>query len=253
MNLAVNARDAMPHGGSITIATRNLELDDVTCREYPDCNPGDYALLAITDTGCGMTEQVQAHIFEPFFTTKEVGKGTGLGLSTVYGIVKQSGGFIAVDSILDVGTTFNILLPTTMDEPDLSVSEAVLPDIQRGNETILLVEDEDGVRKLARLILTTHGYQVLEASNGQDALNVEQNHTGPIHLLISDIVMPNMSGRQLVESLLPRRPGIKVLYISGYVDDAILRQGVEGEARAFLQKPFSLHSLAAKVRELLDE
>jgi nitrogen-specific signal transduction histidine kinase len=252
VNLAINARDAMPQGGTLTIGTCNIDLDEEQCLQYPGCKPGSYVAITMTDTGSGMTPEVKARIFEPFYTTKEVGKGTGLGLAMVYGIVKQSDGYIAVDTTVGVGTTFKIFLPCVSDTEDSSRPDdgETLP--RRGNETVLLVEDEEGVRKLARLILEMHGYKVLEASSGREAINLENTHVGPIHLLITDVVMPEISGRQLVESLLPRHQGLKVLYMSGYTDDAIVRHGVMDASDSFLQKPFSLPSLAKKVRDVLD-
>jgi PAS domain S-box-containing protein len=252
INLAVNARDAMPQGGTLTIATGNRVFDEAKCKPCLGCKPGDYVVLTMTDTGCGMTADVMARIFEPFYTTKEIGKGTGLGLAMVYGIVKQSEGCITVDSTVGAGTTFEIVLPTVIDSSASSPSSHGIKVAGHGSETVLLVEDEDGVRKLARHVLEMHGYTVVEASHGREAIEVERNHDGPIHLLITDVVMPEMSGRNMVEAILPRHPGLKVLYMSGYTDDDIVRYRVTDARDAFLQKPFTLPALVKKVREVLD-
>jgi CheY-like chemotaxis protein len=251
MNLAVNARDAMPQGGRLTIATRNVDLDEKGCQEYPGLTPGNYVMVSVTDTGCGIPPEVMARIFEPFFSTKELGKGTGLGLATVYGIVKQSDGHIAVDSLVGAGTTFKLFFPVVA-ERTTPPSHHDTALARRGNETVLLVEDEEAVRRLARLQLEMRGYKVLEASGGQEAIRVARDYDGPIHLLVTDVVMPEMSGGRLVESLRPDRPEMKVLYMSGYNDDALVRHGITEETGAFLQKPFSLPLLATKVREVLD-
>ncbi len=240
MNLAVNARDAMPRGGRLSLATREVQ-----------CEPGPHVLLAVTDNGCGMTEEVKAHLFEPFFTTKGVGQGTGLGLSTVYGIVKHSGGHIEVESQAGRGTTFRVYLPRAEDS-----SQAARPDgagaVPRGSETILLAEDEDAVRALACQVLRSSGYAVLEASDGAQALWLAGEYREPIDLLVTDVVMPGLDGRGLAERLQALRPGIKALYLSGYTDDAVVRHGVSREEVHFLQKPFSAAGLARKVREVLD-
>jgi PAS domain S-box-containing protein len=251
MNLTVNARDAMPQGGKLTIETANVELDETIQSVNPDVLPGAYALLAVSDTGCGMDAATKARIFEPFFTTKGP-QGTGLGLATIWGIVKQSGGHIEVYTEVGVGTTFKIYLPRTAEQAETGLSRSGISKPIRGTETILLVEDEERVRALTRLVLQSHGYTVLEAKNGGEALVMAQQHPGEIHLLVSDVVMPNMSGRQLVERLEVVRPALKVLYVSGYTDDAVVRHGIVDAKTPFLQKPFSPLAFARKVREVLD-
>jgi signal transduction histidine kinase/ActR/RegA family two-component response regulator len=252
MNLAVNARDAMPQGGRLILETANVELDDEYVRRHVGARPGPHVMLAVTDTGSGIPREIQAHIFEPFFTTKEQGKGTGLGLATVYGIVKQSGGYIEVDSEPDQGTTFRIYLPR-LDAAATTVDRGARPAAAAGGtEIILLVEDEEGVRELARDILRASGYTVLEARNGPEALLLCERHQGPIDLLLTDVVMPRMSGRELAERLGPLRPDLSVLYMSGYTDDAVIRHGALGAGTAFLQKPFTPAALVQRVRETLD-
>src|SRR5205807_6259402 len=252
MNLVVNARDAMPDGGRLTIETADVVLDTDYARRHVGVSPGRYVMLAVSDNGCGMDKQTQARIFEPFFTTKEEGKGTGLGLSTVYGIVKQSGGNIWVYSEPGRGTTFRIYLPRIE-----GVAEAIVPGkaqepLPRGSETLLLVEDDAGVRKLAKTTLQTQGYTVLEAAQGEDAVRLSGQHEGLIHLMVTDMVMPEMSGRELAERLKPLRPNMKVLLMSGYTDKAMLHHGEMDPGAAFLQKPFTPQTLARKVREVLD-
>jgi signal transduction histidine kinase/CheY-like chemotaxis protein len=252
MNLALNARDAMPKGGKVTIETANVMVDEAFARRHLIPHPGPYIMLSVTDTGSGMDEETQAHIFEPFFTTKEQGKGTGLGLATVYGIVKQSGGSIFVYSKPGKGATCKIYLPR-VDEA-VTVMEAVNATVEppQGSETILLVEDEEPVRELVRKVLERNGYRILEARHGEEAITICARHKGEISLLVTDVVMPRMSGREVAERLLISHPKMKVLYLSGYTDDAVVRHGVLQSMTAFLQKPFTPDALAHKVREVLD-
>ena len=251
MNLAVNARDAMPDGGKLTLETSAVELGEVYVRTHWPAMPGRFALLAVSDTGIGMTDQTQARIFEPFFTTKEIGKGTGLGLATVYGIVKQSGGFIWVYSEPGQGATFRIYLPRVDESP--TASQPVMSTASLlGTETILLTEDAPALRGMARQILERYGYTVLEAPSSKEALTLASSRPGPIHLLLTDVVMPGMSGRELAERFTAQRPEVKVLYMSGYTDDAVVRHGVLRPGTAYLQKPFTPETLGRKVREALD-
>jgi PAS domain S-box-containing protein len=251
MNLVVNARDAMPKGGKLTLETANAEFEGNDPRSHPGLAPGRYVMLAVSDTGVGMDAPTQARLFEPFFTTKEVGKGTGLGLATVYGIVQQSGGSIHVSSELRRGSSFKIYLPCVSAAAAASApAEQNLP--AGGTETILLVEDAEGVRELARESLERRGYAVLQAGSPAEALEAVRRHPSPIHLLLTDVVLPGRSGRELASRLVSLHPEMKVLYMSGYTDDAVVRHGVLEESVAFLQKPFSLVALARKVREVLD-
>ncbi|NOT08611.1 MAG: PAS domain S-box protein, partial [Gemmatimonadales bacterium] len=252
MNLVVNARDAMPMGGRLTIETQVVHLDESYCRRVPDLDPGDYVLLAVSDTGCGMDDATQAKIFEPFFTTKGQGKGTGLGLATVHGIVKQSRGHVAVYSEVGQGSTFKVYLPQVSDPFSAARPNAPLAGMPSGTETVLLVEDEGAVRTLACHILRRCGYRVMEAADGQDAVRLAESEAGPIHLLVSDVVMPFLGGRALAERIAATRPDCRVLFLSGYTDDAVIRHGVLEAECAFLQKPFSASSLALKVRSVLD-
>ncbi len=252
MNLCVNARDAMPKGGKLTVETSNVQLGEEFAGQHLSVPAGNYVMLAVSDTGCGMDAITQARIFEPFFTTKEVGKGTGLGLATVYGIVKQSGGSIWVYSELNQGTTFKIYLPSVQGTAEQLKAPAGVQELVSGVETILLVEDEEVVREMAMEILQECGYQVLQAEDGLEALRLARQHTGEIHLMLTDVVMPKMSGRELADQITHSRPHLKVLYMSGYTDDAIVHHGVLDEGTAFLGKPFSMHALALKVREMLD-
>ncbi len=253
INLAINARDAMPKGGKLTIETGNVHLDKIYAAQHIEVAPGQYVLFAISDSGSGMDEETQSHIFEPFFTTKAKGKGTGLGLATVYGIVRQSGGHIWVYSELNQGTTFKIYLPRGEKEIEPLESEEKPKEIKGGNETILIVEDDDTVRKLTKEILHPYGYRVVEAQGGKSALKMLETFDSQIDLLITDVVMPEMGGRQVAKAVISRYPAAKVLYISGYTDNAIVHHGVLDSGVAFLQKPFSLLTLAEKVRQVLDE
>jgi PAS domain S-box-containing protein len=252
VNLVVNARDAMPKGGTITIETSNVELDAAYAGKHIGLTPGDYAMLAISDTGVGMDHATQDHIFEPFFTTKEKGKGTGLGLSTVYGIVKQSGGNISVYSEPDKGTTFKVYLP----QIDAKVESSVIPSgesiVRFGTETVLLVEDEDMVRNLAAQLLKESGYHVLEANGGEEALGICKEHKETIDLLITDVVMPKMSGKDVADQLKTFHPETRVIFMSGYTDEAIVHHGIVDSDIAFIQKPFSEKALAQKIRDVLD-
>jgi PAS domain S-box-containing protein len=251
MNLVLNARDAMPTGGRLTIETHNVELGRTYVQGHRYVEAGAYVLLAVSDTGVGMDEATRARIFEPFFTTKVPGQGTGLGLSTVYGIVKQSGGHVEVYSEPGHGSTFKVYLPRLAETPPAAVRVPVPAQAPRGSETVLLTEDEDGVRTFVGLALEAQGYTVLEARDGEGALALCRGHPGPIHLLITDVVMPRMSGRELADRAAALRPGLKVLFVSGYTDDAVVRHGLLTEGVAFLQKPFTPAVLARKVRQVL--
>ena len=253
MNLAVNARDAMPSGGRLMIETSNVDLDETFTSHPVMRTPGRYVMLAVTDNGCGMDAETQAHIFEPFFTTKEKGKGTGLGLATVYGIVKQSDGYIWVYSEPGEGTSFKIYLPrieevSATEVPDRAPEAVSIP---RGAETVLLAEDEDGVRELARQYLETSGYKVLQASNGSEALELATNYEGSIDLLLTDVVMPGISGRELADRLSVMRPDVRILFMSGYTEHAVVHHGIVAADAILLQKPFTLSTLASKLREIL--
>jgi len=252
LNLAVNARDAMPQGGQLTVETNQVYLDKTYTDSHMSIPAGRYVMLAVSDTGTGMDAETRRRVFEPFFTTKEQGKGTGLGLSTVYGIVKQTGGHLWVYSEVGQGTTFKVYLPfadkATTDLPEVTNT----PELLRGLETVLLVEDEEIVRNLCCEILKESGYQVHVASNGEEACRICAEESGTIELMVTDVVMPRMSGRELAERATALRPDMSVLYISGYTDDSIVRHGVLDEDMAFLQKPFSPDSFSRKVREVLD-
>jgi PAS domain S-box-containing protein len=253
MNLAVNARDAMPKGGELTIQTLNVEVDDAYARQHGHISKGSFVMLAVSDTGLGMDVETQSHIFEPFFTTKELGKGTGLGLATVYGVVKQSGGFIWVYSELGLGTTFKILLPRVKETVRSVMDDTNFEQSPRGSETILVVEDDACVRDLTTNLLSNYGYNVLEAANGLQALNIaRQKRDGQIHLLLTDVVMPGMNGPQIADEVVSLHPRIKILYMSGYAPSAAGNELNSRRGRILLQKPFTKHDLACKVREALD-
>jgi two-component system cell cycle sensor histidine kinase/response regulator CckA len=251
MNLVVNARDAMPSGGKITIETANVDLDAAFAANYDSVKPGPNVMLSISDIGCGMSPETQEHIFEPFFTTREVGKGTGLGLSTVYGIVKQSGGSIWATSELGLGTTFKIFLPQYMTQSEPASAMSTPSELPSGSKTILLVEDERMVRTLVRNILEESGYYVLEATRGTEALRFCEDYKDPIHLMITDLVMPQMGGRELARAVEKLRPEIPVLYMSGYTDDVIMQNDLFDPSASFLEKPFTLEALSTKVRKIL--
>jgi signal transduction histidine kinase len=252
MNLAVNARDAMPEGGTLTIETRNDTLDEWEARELSDAPKGPHVLLTVADTGTGMTAETKAHLFEPFFTTKAPGKGTGLGLSTVYGIVRQSGGSIDVITEPGRGATFRIRLPRVDESVEAVKGTKWMRRTPAGSESVLLVEDSDSLRRLVNLLLTRQGYTVLVARDGEDALKVSAGHQGPIHLLVTDVVMPRMGGPELAGRIVTTRPDIRVLFTSGYLDGAGLDLTLENGTTAFLAKPFTPDQLARKVRETLE-
>jgi two-component system, cell cycle sensor histidine kinase and response regulator CckA len=252
MNLVVNARDAMPDGGKLTIQTSNAELNTAFAREHPGSVPGQYVMLAVTDTGMGIDPEIQAQIFEPFFTTKGRDRGTGLGLATVYGVVKQSNGYIAVESEKGRGALFKIYLPRIEQSVATRSESSQVPLNVRGSETILLVEDAEPLRMLAQLFLKENGYQVLTAANGAEAQEIAAQNADPIHLLLTDVVMPGINGRVLAEHLAPHHPAMKVLYMSGYTDSFIAGHGVLEEGIHLIHKPFTEEALMCKVRELLD-
>jgi two-component system, cell cycle sensor histidine kinase and response regulator CckA len=250
MNLAVNARDAMTAGGSLLLETRDVDLDAGYVRMHPGARLGPHVMLAVSDTGEGMDAETLSRIYEPFFTTKAQGKGTGLGLSTVYGIVEQSGGSIAVYSEKGRGTTFHVYLPRVARkaEPEAPAEESLPPT---GSETVLLVEDEAALRSMFREVLEDAGYRVLEAGTPKEALAIAESHPGSIHMMLTDVVMPGMSGRDLAERLKPLRPGSAVVFMSGYTDDAIGQHGLLAAGTHFLQKPFTSRQLLLKCREVL--
>ncbi|HEX3147427.1 MAG TPA: PAS domain S-box protein [Gemmataceae bacterium] len=252
MNLVVNARDAMANGGKMTIETHRVELDQEYCSGHLGVQPGWYVQLAVSDTGIGMDAATQARIFEPFFTTKGVGKGTGLGLATVHGIVRQSGGHISVYSEPGRGATFKVYLPLLADDASVASAPIQRQETPRGTETILLAEDEAAIRDLASLALKSSGYSLLDAADGEQALQIATAHPTAIDLLVTDLVMPKLSGRELAERMRLIHPNLRVLFVSGYSDDAIVRNGLVSDAAAFLQKPFTPTILARKVREVLD-
>jgi len=252
MNLTLNARDAMLGGGMLTIETRNADLDEISAAQQ-DLKPGRYVTLAVSDTGFGLDDQARAHLFEPFFTTKGKALGTGLGLATVYGIVEQSGAKIHVSSELGRGTSFRIFFPRVeapAERPGRPT--AGLATVPRGSEVVLLVEDEDTVRRLIRTFLEDRGYIVLEARHGGEGLALCRNHQGSIHLLLTDVLMPEMGGRELADQAMPMHPEMKVLFMSGYIDDALIGEGIKAQGPPLLQKPFTLQELGLRVREVLD-
>ncbi|MGA8540739.1 MAG: ATP-binding protein, partial [Terriglobales bacterium] len=250
MNLVVNAKDAMPAGGKLTVQSADVTIRQ-NLSEHHFIQPGRYAVISVSDTGHGMDTETQSRIFEPFFTTKEKGKGTGLGLSTVYGIVKQSNGYVFAQSELGAGTTFHVYLPRVEEFAEEQSPVKTQPNETGGCETVLLVEDEESVRELVRITLSSRGYKVLEAENGESGLQIAEDYKEPIDILITDVVMPGIGGRDLAKKLLALRPTVSVLYLSGYTEDAVIDQGAPSPAVAFLQKPFTLQNLAKKVREVL--
>jgi len=257
MNLAVNARDAMPKGGRLSIETSNVELDEWYARQYAEVKAGYYVMLAITDTGCGIDKEIQSHIFEPFFTTKKVDKGTGLGLSTVYGIVKQSGGSIYVYSEPGLGTTFKMYFPRInkgikSHKPKSHKPTGIQSELKQGLETILLVEDQEVVRNLVIEILNMEGYTVLVANLAREAISICKKHKEPIHLMITDIIMPHMSGTELAEQLKSLRPDMKVLFMSGYTHRDVIDRGILKPGAPFIQKPMTSKALIHKVRYVLN-
>jgi CheY-like chemotaxis protein len=251
MNLAVNARDAMPQGGKLVIQTANAELDETNLSQHAYAKPGRYVMLSVSDTGCGMDKETQARIFEPFFTTKGEGVGTGLGLSTVYGVVKQSGGYIWVYSEPGKGARFKIYFPLVEAAAD-PVAQPETSEIPRGSETILLVEDDDSMRDLTRTCLLSAGYTVLDVQNGADAIHAASHHAGPLELLLTDVVMPGINGRQLAESLSTLKPELHILYMSGYTADLVAQHGILDPHVVLLEKPFTKEALLRKVRKVLD-
>jgi CheY-like chemotaxis protein len=253
MNLAVNARDAMPQGGTLTLATGHRIVSASDARRERGLSPGAYSLLIVRDTGAGMDDATRSRMFEPFFTTKEQGKGTGLGLSMVYGIVKQTGGYVHVDTAPGRGTGFTIHLPIAAMPPGPPQRQPQRRRVRgRGTETVLVVEDEDGVRAPVRRILVAHGYRVLEAADGPSALHIAEHHTGKIDLLLTDVVMPGMNGGELARRLQGLRSGIRVVFMSGYSAEAVATHGVLSPGAAFLQKPFSVEELLERLREALE-
>jgi len=251
VNLAVNARDAMPQGGRLTIETSNVDLDNHFVDSHPGSSAGAHTMLCVRDTGTGMSPEVQSHLFEPFFTTKGVGKGTGLGLATVYGIVKQHNGYIRIESALGAGTAVRIHLPCVATATDSVAAPESDPPPVAASETVLVVEDESELRELTTEVLGIAGYSVLSAGSPSEALEIARRHPGPIHLLLTDVVMPEMSGRDLADRLVPARPGMKVLYMSGYTDDAIVHHGVLDPGTVLLQKPFTPDGLTRMVGDVL--
>jgi len=251
MNLVVNARDAMPHGGRLSVETGDVQLDDAATADIPDAKSGDYVMLSVSDTGVGMPPEIRARIFEPYFTTKEVGKGTGLGLSTAYGIVRQSEGHIVLSSEVGLGSTFRIYLPRA-EAPQQAAGEMGIDTMPEGTEHILLVEDDPSVRRLTKELLLRLGYSVTEAASGRAGLALCSDDTRHFDLALCDVILGDMSGAAVAEALLAVRPSIRVLYMSGYTDEAIVKTGVLDEGKPFLQKPFTPLQLSKKIREVLD-
>jgi CheY-like chemotaxis protein len=250
--MCVNSRDAIEDTGMITIETDNSTIDADCCSTFPDAVPGEYVRLTVRDNGSGMDKEIVAHIFEPFFTTKELGKGTGLGLATVYGIVKQNNGFLNVDSERGQGTTFSIYLPRHVGTSSQTLAGASALPVPRGQETILLVEDEKAILDIVTIMLKEQGYSVLKAGTPGEAIQLAREHVGEIHLLMTDVILPEMNGRELAKNLLSLYPDMKRLFMSGYTADIIAHHGVLDEGVHFIQKPFSLPKMAAQVREVLD-
>ncbi|MGH9679235.1 MAG: ATP-binding protein, partial [Candidatus Acidiferrales bacterium] len=255
MNLVVNARDAMPSGGRLSIEMTGIEVDEEYCIRNPDAKPGRFAMIAVSDTGCGMSPEVLSRLFEPFFTTKEQGKGTGLGLATIYGIVKQSGGHITAYSEVGRGTTFKVYLPLTREQEEVEKVDrpAKAPSAPGGEEVILLVEDEESLRNVTMEFLTNKGYRIIVAEDFEKALEISAKTLTEISLLLTDVVLPGASGPKLAERLSATRPNMKILFVSGYTADALVHEDMHRSDFAFLSKPFSLNALAKKIRELLDQ
>jgi two-component system, cell cycle sensor histidine kinase and response regulator CckA len=253
LNLIVNARDAMPAGGQLTIETTNVEWSEDDCRLMPQRKPGSYVVLSVGDTGIGISPQDKPRIFEPFFTTKEPSRGTGLGLSVVYGIVQQSEGYIEVDSVPEQGTTFKLYFPAVREHIANAETPVLAKSASVGTETILLVEDDEGVRNIVKLALEKQGYKLLVAGNGPAALTVMETHPGAIHLLLTDLVLPSMSGRQLAKIMIERYPTIKVVYMTGYTEHVMIKHGLPTDAQHMLLKPFSMIELVRIVQLVLSE
>jgi PAS domain S-box-containing protein len=253
MNISINARDAMPLGGKLIIETKNIEFDEIDVQHHPELNPGRYTMLAITDTGVGMDEVTRTRIFEPFYTTKGRGKGTGLGLATVYGIVKQNDGFIYVYSEIQKGSTFKVYLPSSDEKGKDDKMPSIDDEKLKGTETILLVEDDEGVRIVTQSTLQNYGYKVIAATNGEEALRIYDEHEGKFDLILTDVVMPLMSGREMADKLREKDSSIKILYFSGYTDDSIVQHGVLDEGMEFIQKPYSHAELAKKIKSVLNK
>ncbi|MCX6356684.1 MAG: response regulator, partial [Candidatus Aureabacteria bacterium] len=251
-NLAVNARDAMQNGGKLTIETANIHLNEAYCRDHLGFTPGYYVLLGVSDDGAGMDRETLEYIFEPFFTTKETGKGTGLGLATVYGIVKQHGGNVYVDSEEGIGTTFKIYLPRISGAVDAAAHKGREDKLTGGSESVLLVEDDRSILDITSRALRSQGYQVITAENGKHALEVAKTHNGRIAILVTDVIMPIMGGKELADMLVATNKGMKIIFVSGYPDTSVVSQRIVKEGLCFLQKPYTVQSLLEKVRAVLD-